>query len=183
MQARSSPGAPGSGAPRILFAFSAGLIAVLIGREPALWLLAAGASALSAPGAEHLIAAVPAYATDPVTPLGLPRLLVVTLAGAIWGIVLARVVRRDASLSTRFGKALVFGAVVPTIAEALATGALPWHRLEPGMTWAAIGLALIPEIVANAVWGVVAIVILDSLLGGRRPLRPVPGVAARRRQP
>jgi hypothetical protein len=181
VQARSSPGAPGSGAPRILFAFAAGLIAVLIGREPALWLLAAGAAALPMPGAGHLAATVPAYATDPVTPLGLPRLLVVALVGALWGIVLARVVRRDTVRSVRLAKALLFGAIVPTIAAALATGALPWHRLEPGMAWGAIGLALIPEILANAAWGVVAIAILDQLLGGRRALRPAPAVAPRRR--
>jgi hypothetical protein len=180
VQARSSPGAPGSGAPRILFAFAAGLIAVLIGREPALWLLAEGAAALSIPGAGHLAATVPAYATDPVTPLGLPRLLVVALAGALWGIVLARVVRRDTVRSVRLAKALLFGAIVPTIVAALATGALPWHRLEPGMTWGAIGLALIPESLANAAWGVVAIAILDPLLGSRRP-RTMPGVAPRRR--
>jgi hypothetical protein len=175
LSSRFPPASGDTGAPRILFAFVAGLIAVLIGREPALWIAAQLARQVFGSAFTLLPSAV-AYATDPVWPFAVPRLLETTLAGGIWGIVLARLTRSEVPHPLRLLKAFAFGLVVPTLASWGLDLLLQGRKFDPLVEWR----ALAPEVIANAVWGLTAVGMFEALIGVRRA-PPAPTVARRQK--
>ncbi|HUN93092.1 MAG TPA: hypothetical protein VMU33_13635 [Burkholderiaceae bacterium] len=146
-----------SGAPRVLFAFIAGVIGVAAGFEPALHV----AQALGLAPGFALASGGPLSAVSLGT-LPVPRWLVLAAWGGAWALVLARLTRSDLSRTWRAGKGLAFGATAPSIGAWL-LGA--WRSDSIGRVPDWIDLQTL--LLADAAWGLVTILVLDALTGTR----------------
>ena len=96
--------APSKGMVQWLVAFAAGFISVLVLHQPVLGLL----------GSIGIAQALP-YATKSVGPLGVPQFVSAAFWGGVWGMALHAASRRWPFDAGFVFKALIFGAVLPTV--------------------------------------------------------------------
>jgi len=137
---------------RVILPFVAGFLAVLFFREATIALLHAA----------HLTA-LQAFSTEPFEPLGIPEFVVMTLLGAVWGIVLAWLLGVDPERPAPWIGAFVFGGVVLTastlfVADPL-RGIWPTGNLLPRIAFG---------FVINAMWGFGALVFMRAFMTDTR---------------
>jgi hypothetical protein len=122
---------------RVILPFIAGFLAVIFFREPSLALLQAA----------HMTT-IAAYSTAPMPPLALPEFIMTAVGGAVWGIVLAWLLRVEPDRAAPWLGALLFGGVVLTAFNIFVlgpiTGRWPSGNILPQV---ALGFAV------NAMWG------------------------------
>ena len=128
---------------RIVLAFVAGALAVLVFHQPVLWLLHAA----------HVTPAVP-YRLQPTRPFGVPQVWSLAFWGGLWGIVLAAVV---SSVRHRWMAASLFGAVVPSLVAWFVV--MPLKGQPAGAGWA--GPMIVTALLVNAAWGFGTVLLLD----------------------
>ena len=103
---------------RLVLAFAAGFLAVLVFHQTVLALL-------------HALAVIPRPPFDlrPTEPLGVPAVVSLSFWGGVWGIAFAMLVPRLASGRLFYWlSAFVFGAVVPTLVYAFVVSPLKGRR-------------------------------------------------------
>jgi hypothetical protein len=131
---------------RIVLAFAAGAIAVLVFHQLALALLHAAG----------LTPAMP-FRTQPTRPFGVPQVWSLAFWGGIWGVVLAEILRA-APYRRRLLTATVIGAIAPSIVAWLVVMPLKGQPIGGGWTAAGITTALL----VNGAWGFGTILLLGA---------------------
>lgn len=121
-----------------LFAFVAGLIAVLIFHQGVLGLLYAINFTPRAP-----------YSTEPTQPFGIPQIWSLAFWGGLWGLFLAAIAPRLPRDQRYWIAALVFGAIAPTLVAFFVVAPLKGQPIAAGGNPAAIATALL----INGAWG------------------------------
>ena len=137
--------------------FLAGAVAVPIFHQGMLALLYAAG-----------LAARPPYATAPTAPFGVPQVWSLAFWGGIWGIVLAAFLAGTRRGAGYWWRALLFGAVAPTLIAWFLVAPLKGQPVAGGWQPA----AMLTAVLVNAAWGV------GTALG----LRLLAGVAGTRVQ-
>lgn len=151
--------------PRLILAFVAGFLAVLIFHQLALLLL-------------HSIGFAPAkltaYPMKATQPFGIPRVWSLAFWGGIWGVVLVLFVSFFRHKIGIWGTALLFGAIAPSLVNWFIV--MPLRGEPVGGGWQPNGIATV--LILNGIWGVGTILLYRllslSLLGRNR--RSVNGV-------
>ena len=142
-------------ASRLALGFLAAFLATLTFHQIGIWLL-------------HELAITPAtpWATEPVPPFGLPRIISLAFWGGLWGIVFVLV---EPWLARSPGgywiAAIVFGAIVPTLVFWFVVLPLRGAPVGGGFRWPGITVGPI----VDALWGLGTAVFLGVLSGWRGP--------------
>ena len=139
--------------------FVAGAVAVPIFHQGVLALLYAAG-----------LAARPPYSTTPTAPFGVPQLWSLAFWGGVWGIVLAAFLAAARSRPGYWWRALLFGAVAPTLVAWFVVAPLKGQPLAGGWQPA----AMLTAILVNTAWGVGAALVLRLLGGAMDSARPQP---------
>lgn len=133
---------------RVILPFIAGFLAVLFFHEATIALLHAA----------ELTDQVP-FSTEPVAPLGVPEFVLTAFLGALWGIVLAWLLRVSPERPAPWLGSLVFGGVVLTASTLFVVdpirGIWPSGNMFPRI---AFGFAV------NAMWGFGALVFMRAFM-------------------
>jgi hypothetical protein len=145
--------------PRLIIAFVAGFLAVLLFHQLVLLLL-------------HSIGFAPAklaaYAMKATPPFGIPRVWSLAFWGGVWGVVLVLFVSFFRQRMGIWGTALLFGAIAPSLVNWFI--AMPLRGEPVGGGWQPNGIAT--SLILNGIWGVGTIflyrLISLSLLGHKR---------------
>ena len=130
---------------RTLLGFIAGFIATLIFHQGGLALLH-----------EANLTDRAAYVMRPVAPFGVPQVLSLSFWGGVWGIVLAAFLARTGASRTYLLRALLFGAIVPTLIAFFVVAPLKHLPTAGGGDPKIIAGALI----LNGLWGLGTALIL-----------------------
>jgi hypothetical protein len=129
---------------RILVAFAAGFLAVLVFHQGGLALLNALGLTDRAP-----------YALDPTKPLGVPQVISSAFWGGLWGIALAYAFRTKLTYSRGF----TFGAIAPTLVALLVV--MPLKGQPVGGGWDP--QIIVGAMILNGLWGLGTVVFLKLL--------------------
>jgi hypothetical protein len=139
---------------RALLSFLAAFLATLVIHQPVLWLL----------HQMHVTSALP-YATQPVPPFGVPKVISLAFWGGVWGIVMIAAIARARGAGYWLAAA-VFGAVLPTLVGRFVIG--PLRGQSAGHAGPAMMTALLVGFTVNAAWGVGTALFYRMFAGGRR---------------
>lgn len=127
--------------PRLIVAFIAGFLSVLLFHQLALLLL-------------HSIGFAPAkaiaYAMTATSPFGIPRVWSLAFWGGVWGVVLVSFVSFFRQGIGIWGTALLFGAIAPSLVNWFI--AMPLRGEPVGGGWQPNGIAT--SLILNSIWGV-----------------------------
>ncbi len=145
--------------PRLIVAFVAGFLSVLLFHQLALLLL-------------HSIGFAPAkaiaYAMTATSPFGIPRVWSLAFWGGVWGVVLVLFVSFFRQGIRIWGTALLLGAIAPSLVNWFI--AMPLRGEPVGGGWQPNGIAT--SLILNGVWGVGTILLYRlislSVLGRKR---------------
>jgi hypothetical protein len=145
--------------PRLLLAFVAGLLSVLLFHQLALLLL-------------HNIGFAPAqltaYAMKATQPFGIPRVWSLALWGGVWGVLLVLFVSFFRYRIGIWGTALLFGAIAPSLVTWFI--AMPLRGEPVGGGWQPNGI--VTSLLLNGIWGLGTIllyrIISLSVLGRKQ---------------
>jgi hypothetical protein len=145
--------------PRLIIAFVAGFLSVLVFHQLALLLL-------------HSIGFAPAkavaYAMSATQPFGIPRVGSLAFWGGVWGILLVLLVSFFRHGIGIWGTALLFGAIAPSLVNWFI--AMPLRGEPIGGGWQPNVIAT--GLILNGIWGVGTILLYRlislSLLGRKR---------------
>lgn len=145
--------------PRLILAFVAGFLSVLLFHQLALLLL-------------HSIGFAPAkltaYAIETTRPFGIPRVWSLAFWGGVWGIVLVLFVSFFRQGLGIWGTALLFGAIAPSLVSWFI--AMPLRGEPVGGGWQPNGIAT--ALILNGLWGLGTILLYRlislSVLGRKR---------------
>jgi hypothetical protein len=121
-------------ARRILLAFAAGFLAVLVFHQGGLAILNALGLTDRAP-----------FALDPTKPFGVPQVISSAFWGGLWGIVLAYVFRSKLT----YARGFTFGAIAPTLVALLIV--LPLKGQPIGGGWDP--QIIVGALILNGLWG------------------------------
>ena len=157
--------------PRLLLAFVAGFLSVLLFHQLALLLL-------------HSIGFAPAeltaYAMKATQPFGIPRVWSLAFWGGVWGIILVLFVSFFRYGIGIWGTALLFSAIALSLVNWLIT--MPLRGESVGGGWQPNGIAT--DLIVNGIWGVGTIllyrIISLGVLGRKR--RSANGVKSEKRE-
>lgn len=122
----------------ILFAFVAGFLATLVFHQGGLALLHAAGLTDRAP-----------FSMSLTEPLGVPQVISLAFWGGVWGIVLAALLRQRAPRGGFLLRALIFGAVLPTLVALFVVAPLKDQPIAAGGDPRIIAGGLI----LNGLWG------------------------------
>lgn len=89
----------------------------------------------------------PAWGMRPAPPFGLPQVISLAFWGGVWGVALALLARALTRSGARWLFALVFGAILPTLAAWYVVTPLKGGHFEFSLATAWLGLTL------NGLWG------------------------------
>jgi hypothetical protein len=145
--------------PRLLIAFVAGFLSVLLFHQLALLLF-------------HSIGFAPAkltaYAMKATQPFGIPRVWSLALWGGVWGVVLVLFVSFFRHGMGIWGTALLFGAIAPSLVNWFI--AMPLRGEPVGGGWQPNGIVV--SLLLNGIWGLGTILLYRlislSVLGRKR---------------
>jgi hypothetical protein len=128
----------GASPQRLLIAFAAGFLAVLLFHQPVLWLLASAGITQALP-----------YSAKAVGPLGVPQFVSAAFWGGLWGIALYLVSRRWSTGASYWLKVFLFGMIFPTLGAWFIVAPLKGLPVAAGGQWN----GMLTGLCVNAAWG------------------------------